>query len=64
MLDKMVPERERFWNILHKYFVNQKDAAVQEKLQYYQSYDVIGIKIFWKLKNALATNVSLIQRKH
>lgn len=48
MVDKKVPETEKLCSILHKYFVKQEDAVVQEKLQYYQACDVTGIKIFLK----------------
>lgn len=53
MVDKKVPETERLISILRKYFVKQEDAVVQEKLQYYQSHDVTGIRIFLKAEECV-----------
>lgn len=48
MVDKRVPETEKLGTVLHKHLEQQEDAALQEKMQYYQSCGLAGVKIFLK----------------
>lgn len=46
--DARVPETEKLGSLLSKYLLKQEDLVLQEKLQYYQSADMSGLKIFLK----------------
>lgn len=48
LIDKKVPETEKLGSILNKYFVKQENSVLQEKLQFYQSTNLSGIRLFLK----------------
>lgn len=39
---------EKLSSVLNKYLVKQEDSVLQEKLQFYQSCDLGGIRVFMK----------------
>lgn len=48
LVDETISEMEKLGRILNKYFTKQEDSVLQEKLQFYQSTDMSGIRLFLK----------------
>lgn len=48
LIDRKVPETEKLGRILNKYFIKQEDSVLQENLQFYQSANLSGIRLFLK----------------
>lgn len=48
LTDQRIPETEKLSSVLAKYFTKQEDPVLQEKLQFYQSSDISGVRLFLK----------------